>query len=93
MARMPAMPMLEFGAGVEDRIEQMMRVLDREVQFPAERADEVHAQQVHIGRKAHLGHLAGEPGKRGVVQGRVGELRQHFARARAGDARSSRGSW
>ena len=49
---------LELGAGLEDRIEQMMRVLDGKMQFPAERADEVHAQQVHIGREAHLGHLA-----------------------------------
>ena len=53
----------ELGAGGEDRIEQMMRVLDGEVQLPAERADEVHAQQIHIRREADFGHLAGEPGK------------------------------
>ena len=66
-------------------IEQVMRVLDREVQLPAERADEIDAQQVHVRREADFRDLAGEPGEGVVVQRRVGELREHVARARAGE--------
>ena len=85
MARMPAMPMLKLGTRLEDRVEQMMRVLDREVQLPAERAHKIDAQQVHIGRETDFGYLAGEPGKRGVVERRIDELREHVARARPRD--------
>ncbi len=62
----------------------MMRILDGEVQFPAERAHEIHAQQVHIGGQSHFGDLSGQPGEGGVVEGRVGELRQHLPGARPG---------
>ncbi len=82
---MPAMRDVVLGARLEDGIEQVMGVLDGEVQLPAERADEVDAQQIHIGREPDLGHLAGEPGERRVVERRIGEFREHIARARPRD--------
>ncbi len=71
----------KLGAGGEYRVEQVVRVLNRKVQFPAERAHEVDAQQVHFARQAHIGDLAGEPGEGGVVERRVDESGQHLARA------------
>ena len=41
---------VELGARLEDRIEEVVGVLDGEMQLPPERADEVDAQQVHVGR-------------------------------------------
>ena len=79
MARMPTMPMPVAAAGLEQRIEQVMRVLDGEVQLPAERADEVHAQRIHIDRQPRLDSLRREPWKGGVVERGVGELREHLA--------------
>ena len=74
-----------FRAGGEQRIEQVMRVLDGKVQLPAQRADEIHAQQVHIHRQSDFAHLAGEPREGRIVERHVGEFGQHLARARAGE--------
>ena len=71
-----------LGARRENRVEQAVRVLDREMQFPAERADEVHAQRVDVGREAGFDHLARQPGERRVVERHVGEFR-HARRGRA----------
>jgi hypothetical protein len=66
-------------AGLEERVEKVMRVLDGEVQLPAQRADEIHAQGVDIDRQARLDHLRGEPGEGRIVERSVGELREHLA--------------
>ena len=41
----------ELRAGGEERVEQVVRVLDREMQLPAELADEIDAQRVDVGRE------------------------------------------
>ena len=52
IARMPTMPMPNSAPAAKSRIEQVMRVLDREVQLPAERADEIDAQRIDVRREA-----------------------------------------
>ena len=42
----------ELAAGGEERVEEAVRVLDREVQLPAQLADEVDAQRVDVGGEA-----------------------------------------
>ena len=83
MARMPDHADAELRARGEHRVEQVVRVLDREMQFPAERADEIHAQRVDVGGEPDFDDLPGQPGERGVVERHVRELRQHVARSRA----------
>ena len=61
MARMPTMPMPNSCAGRKQRVEQVVRILDREVQLPAERADEIDAQRVHVGGEADFDRATGEP--------------------------------
>ena len=86
IARMPTMPMPNSSPAANSRVEQVMRVLDREVQLPAERADEIDAQRVHVGGEADFDRTwPREPRKRRVVERHVGELREHVARARTRD--------
>ena len=77
--------MLNSAPAANNRIEQVMRVLDRKVQLPAERADEVHAQQIDVGGEPHFRHLSREPGKGRIVQGRIHQFRQDIPGTRSGD--------
>src|ERR1700686_4284286 len=60
-------------------------MLDGEVQFPAQRADEIDAQCVDVPGVTGLDHLARQPRKRRVIERHVDDFRQQLARSGAGD--------
>src|SRR5688572_12948892 len=75
----------EFLASREQLVEQVMCVLDRKVQLPAEGADEIDAQRVHVDGETDFDRATAQPRKRRVVERHIDELRQHVARPRTRD--------